>query len=87
MKRHSTAGAHTNQIGTGALKEIQGWGNVRKPEKIMALWRNASAREWIVRWLNAYCDYSMTIDIPIWTKTMPKAKGNATVNGPRNARC
>ena len=64
------------QIGTGKLKEIKGWGNVRKPEKIMDLWRNASAREWIVRWLNAYCDYSMTIDIPLWAKTNPKAKGS-----------
>ena len=61
------------QIGTGALKEIKGWGKVRKPEKIMDLWRDASAREWIVRWLNAYCDYSMTIDIPLWAKTNPKA--------------
>ncbi len=42
----------------------------------MDLWRDASAREWIVRWLNAYCDYSMTIDIPIWTKTNSKADGS-----------
>jgi hypothetical protein len=31
------------QIGTGALKEVQKWGNVRDPNKIMDLWRNCVA--------------------------------------------
>ncbi len=63
------------QIGTGTLKEVQRWGNVRRPDEIMDLWRNASSREKIVRWLDAYCDYAMTIDIPLWTKTESKSKG------------
>ena len=54
---------------------MQKWGNVRDPNKIMGLWRNASSLGKIVRWLDAYCDYAMTIDIPLWTKTESKSKG------------
>ena len=35
-----------------------------------AAWgRNYDAKMWIINWLEQYCDYAMTIDMPLWAAT------------------
>lgn len=56
------------QIGKGTLNGLQ---HVRrkpmKPADAMDAWAHESdTRQWITRWLESKCDYSMTIDMPLW---------------------
>ena len=57
------------QIGKGTLDEIKPWRrHASDTQRIMSLWRNSDVKNDIVRWLDANCDWAMTIDIPIWTQ-------------------
>lgn len=64
------------QIGTGKLKEVQGWNQFRNdPRAIAAHWTmNVAIRDRIMRWLDRYCDYAMTLDMPLWVLQDPKAQ-------------
>lgn len=56
------------QIGKGTLDDIKTWKrHSNDPQRIMSLWRSSDVKNDIVRWLDANCDWAMTIDIPIWT--------------------
>jgi hypothetical protein len=56
------------QIGKGTLKGLK----VLRDQPMPALeainaWRDENlARDWIIRWLDTYTDYAMTIDMPLW---------------------
>jgi hypothetical protein len=58
------------QIGSGTLNGL----NYVKQKKMKAAdavnaWRDETvARDWIMNWLSAECDYAMTIDMPLWAK-------------------
>jgi hypothetical protein len=64
------------QIGTGKLKEVQGWNQFRNdPSAVAAHWTmNFGIRDRIMRWLDRYCDYAMTLDMPLWVLQDPKAQ-------------
>jgi hypothetical protein len=57
------------QIGTGALQDINGWkAHARKPDRLAQLWRESDVKRKILSWLDAHCDYGMTIDMPLWVR-------------------
>jgi hypothetical protein len=59
------------QVGTGALPEMKGWSaHARKTTEISRLWRKSKTKinHEILRWLDANCDYAMTLDMPLWVK-------------------
>ncbi|MDQ2082965.1 hypothetical protein RA307_22500 [Xanthobacteraceae bacterium Astr-EGSB] len=57
------------QIGTGALRKAKAWGTfARNPDRIGRLWRESGVRGEFVRWLDANCDYAMTVDMPLWAR-------------------
>lgn len=62
------------QIGTGALPAIKGWTDFKnKPDAVYRKWmRERSIRDTILRWLDRYCDYAMTLDMPLWILTEKK---------------
>lgn len=64
------------QIGTGKLKEVKGWDKLRNdPNAVAAHWTmNVGIRDRILRWLDRYCDYAMTLDMPLWVLQDPKAQ-------------
>ena len=56
------------QIGTGKMKAVQQWRKFAdKPDEIAKSWLlNVSIRDRILRWLDRYSDYAMTLDMPLW---------------------
>ena len=61
------------QIGTGAIKGLGDWQRAQKsPADIMRLWSESELPFDIVRWLDAHCDYAMTIDIPLWARSVAR---------------
>lgn len=64
------------QIGTGKLPAIQGWVDFqKKPEAVYRKWmRERGIRDTILRWLDRYCDYAMTLDMPLWVLHERKSK-------------
>ena len=64
------------QIGTGKLAAVKDWNKQQNdPNAIAALWTtNVSIRDRILRWLDRYCDYAMTLDMPLWVLQDPKAQ-------------
>lgn len=64
------------QIGTGKLKAVRGWYRFRNdPSALAAHWTmNVAIRDRIMRWLDRYCDYAMTLDMPLWVLQDPKAR-------------
>ncbi len=64
------------QIGTGKLATVKDWNKHQNdPNAISALWTtNVSIRDRILRWLDRYCDYAMTLDMPLWVLQDPKAQ-------------
>lgn len=64
------------QIGTGKLKEVNGWNKFADdPDYIARRWSTEVAiRDRILRWLDRYCDYAMTLDMPLWVLKDPKAQ-------------
>lgn len=63
------------QIGTGKLKAISSWkAHAKDPSTIYAMWqRDTEIKDRILRWLDRYCDYAMTLDMPLWVLNNPKA--------------
>ena len=66
------------QIGTGKLKEVSGWAkHVKDPNYVAGLWTTqVSIRDRILRWLDRYSDYAMTLDMPLWVLNNPKASSS-----------
>lgn len=64
------------QIGTGKLKEVNGWNKFADdPDYIARRWSTEVAiRDRILRWLDRYCDHAMTLDMPLWVLKDPKAQ-------------
>jgi hypothetical protein len=64
------------QIGTGKLKAVNGWKKfANDPQYIAQRWLNeAGIRDRILRWLDRYCDYAMTLDMPLWVLNNAKAQ-------------
>ncbi len=57
------------QIGTGKLSETKPWLAFRdRPDEIIQAWSSSDMPIRIMRWLEAHCDYGMTIDMPLWAK-------------------
>ena len=59
------------QIGTGALPDMKGWSaHARKPDDVSRLWQKSRLKitSDILRWLDAHCNYAMTLDMPLWVK-------------------
>lgn len=55
------------QIGKGTLKGLKGLRVGMSGDSAVAAWgRNYEAKMWIINWLEQYCDYAMTIDMPLW---------------------
>jgi hypothetical protein len=65
------------QIGSGALKGVEGFKKGMSAKAAMAKWRNAhDVRKWIVSWLDTYTDYAMTIDMPLWALDPKQGKNS-----------
>lgn len=57
------------QIATGALAETKDWTRVANDtHAIMDLWHHSKLRHDIQSWLEANCDYAMTLDFPLWLR-------------------
>jgi hypothetical protein len=56
------------QIATGKLKELNGWEKLANdPLALERRWlENISIRDRILRWLDRYSDYAMTLDMPLF---------------------
>lgn len=56
------------QIATGKMKELQGWEKqANDPLALERKWlENVSIRDRILRWLDRYSDYAMTLDFPLF---------------------
>lgn len=63
------------QIGTGNLKELKGWAkHANDPNYIAGRWTTeVGIRDRVLRWLDRYSDYAMTLDMPLWVLNNPKA--------------
>jgi hypothetical protein len=70
------------QVGTGKLPAIRGWADFKnKPEAVYRKWmRERGIRDTILRWLDRYCDYAMTLDMPLWVLHDRKSKTSPFVN-------
>lgn len=57
------------QIATGALKSAKTWVQHQDdPLLLKQLWLESESRHRIKDWLEANCDYAMTIDFPLWLR-------------------
>jgi hypothetical protein len=56
------------QIGKGTLNATADWGkDANKPDLIFKRWiKQPAIRERMLRWLDMYSDYAMTLDMPLW---------------------
>jgi len=64
------------QVATGALRDTNGWAALsREPDVIASLWRESDVKARVLNWLDAHCDYAMTLDMPLWVK-LPKFAGS-----------
>jgi hypothetical protein len=64
------------QVATGALRDTNGWAALsRETDLIASLWRESDVKARVLNWLDAHCDYAMTLDMPLWVK-LPKFKGS-----------
>lgn len=58
------------QIGKGTLKGLKDLRPSMLEKDAIAAWgRNYDAKIWIINWLEQYCDFAMTIDMPLWAMT------------------
>lgn len=64
------------QIGTGKMPAVEGWAkDAKHADVIYNRWLNQrSIRDRVLRWLDRYSDYAMTLDMPLWILNEPKAK-------------
>lgn len=58
------------QIGSGTLKGLNYVKSkpMNAAEAVRAWQHETVARDWIMNWLSAECDYAMTIDMPLWAQ-------------------
>lgn len=57
------------QIATGALKSTKSWVQYQHdPSLLKQLWLDGQSRHCVKGWLDANCDYAMTIDFPLWLR-------------------
>jgi hypothetical protein len=64
------------QVATGSLKDLDGWSSLsRKTDVIAELWRQSDVKARVLNWLDAHCNYAMTLDMPLWVK-LPKYKAS-----------
>lgn len=70
------------QVGMGTLNAVRDLNEIRnKPNAVYHQWlARRSVRDRILRWLDTYSDYAMTLDMPLWVHTNPKAKASPFVN-------
>lgn len=70
------------QVGTGKLPAIKGWADFKnKPEAVYRKWmRERGIRDTVLRWLDRYCDYAMTLDMPLWVLHDRKSKTSPFLN-------
>lgn len=63
------------QIGTGKHPSLRDWTKIAKqPDLIVKRWlEQQSIRDTILRWLDSYSDYAMTLDMPLWILTEQKS--------------
>jgi hypothetical protein len=54
---------------------VSGWSKFADdPDYIARRWSTeVTIRDRILRWLDRYCDYAMTLDMPLWVLNNPKA--------------
>lgn len=66
------------QIGTGKFPLVEGWlKHSKDPNLIFDKWvREKSIRDMVLRWLDRYCDYAMTLDMPLWILNEKKSVGS-----------
>ena len=58
------------QIGKGTLKGLKDLTQGMTEHEAVSAWgRNYEAKLWIINWLEQYCDYAMTLDMPLWATT------------------
>ena len=64
------------QIGTGKLPAVADWTkDAKQADVIYNRWLNQrSIRDRVLRWLDRYSDYAMTLDMPLWILNETKAK-------------
>jgi hypothetical protein len=63
------------QIGEGTLKGTEHFKKAKTSAEICEIWRESGeVRKRILIWLEANCDYAMTIDMPLWARE-PARKG------------
>jgi hypothetical protein len=64
------------QIGTGKLAAVSEWNKYADDADYIARrWSTeVTIRDRILRWLDRYCDYAMTLDMPLWVLNDPKAQ-------------
>lgn len=59
------------QIGKGTLNGLKGLKKGITAEQAQSAWAaNYDAKLWIIDWLQRYCNYAMTLDIPLWAMTV-----------------
>lgn len=55
------------QIGKGTMQGLKGLHTSMTGNQAVAAWNaNYDAKIWLIGWLEKYCDYAMTIDMPLW---------------------
>ena len=58
------------QIGKGTLDGLKNLKQGISGKRAVEAWGdNYDAKLWIINWLERYCDYAMTIDMPLWAMT------------------
>lgn len=56
------------QIATGAMKETRGWADLPGDE-VIRRWQESDICHRLVDWLDAHCNWAMTIDMPLWIRS------------------
>jgi len=71
------------QLGTGAIKNKREKEAIYRfadsPQDFYANWFMTGYRERVLNWLDAYTDYAMTLDLPLWASTEAKPKSASPI--------
>lgn len=63
------------QIGKGSLDGLINLREGMTDKQAVAGWKdNYDAKIWIIDWLEQYCDYAMTLDMPLWARLASNTK-------------
>lgn len=70
------------QIGTGNFPGVERWLPLQNnPQAVYHKWmQERGMRDTIVRWLDRYSDYAMTLDMPLWVMNDRKSKFSPFLN-------